>query len=104
MISANGSKGTMFTTCLPHVMVSLLSSVQVQWNLHIPDTIGTLATFPDYRDVLNSELPLYRLVAFGTRKSVHIIEVSTVGGSTVLLNAASTLYSTLASTVNNLHE
>ena len=48
----------------------------VQWNLHIPDTIGTHATCPDYRGVLNSEVPLYRLVTFGTRKSVLNIEVS----------------------------
>ena len=53
---------------------------EIQWNLRIPDTIGTHATCPDYRGVLNSEVPLYRLV---TRKSVLIIEVSTVGGSTV---------------------
>ena len=60
----------------------------VQWNLCIVDTIGTHATCPDYRGVLNSEVPLYGLVTFGTRKSVLIIEVSlfqvsTVGGSTV---------------------
>ena len=40
-------------------------------------------TCPDYRGVLNSKVPLYRLVTIGTRKSVLIIEVSTVGGSTV---------------------
>ena len=55
------------------------------------DTIGTHATCPDYRGVLNSEVPSYRLVTFGTRKrvliwyqnGVLILEVSTVGGSTV---------------------
>ena len=28
----------------------------------------THATCPDYRGVLNSEVPLYRLVTFGTRR------------------------------------
>ena len=50
-------------------------SYVIQWNLSIPDTIGTQQNCPDYRGVLISEVHLYTNV-IEPQPTVLIIEVS----------------------------
>ena len=62
----------------------------VQWNLSIPDALGTTKSVQYIGPgVLISEVDLYTFIVIGTQASVHYIEdvlisgVSTVRGSTV---------------------